>query len=149
MLFCSYHVDGRNGRGYALQDAARVGISGVGCRRQSTRAGVLGVPDAGVGMLVGGCFDVVLPVKRVSDSKGTGDEDPGCCFSPAILMERRCASQSPAGLGHISGIRSQGQPTRCRVLDDPDAGVGTLVGVCHIVFLSVVSLPSALSRRSL
>lgn len=108
MLFCSYHVDGRNGRSYALQDAARVGISGVGCRRQSTRAGVLGVPDAGVGMLVGGCFDVVLPVKRVSDSKGTGDEDPGCCFSPAISMERRCASQSPVGVGTYLGDQISG-----------------------------------------
>lgn len=43
------------------------------------------------------------------------------------------------GVGHISGVRSQGQSTRCRVLDAPDAGVGALVGGCLVVVLPVVS----------
>lgn len=45
----------------------------------------------------------------------------------------------PRGGWDISGVRSQGQSTRCRVLDAPDAGVGALVGGCLVVVLPVVS----------
>lgn len=98
---------GRNGRGYASQGAAGVGISGVGCQGQLTRAGVLGVPEAGVGILGGGCLGVVLRAEQ-GVSRGNGDEDPGCCFCLAISMERRCASQSPAGVGTYIGGQISG-----------------------------------------
>lgn len=147
-MFLSYHGDGRDERGYASLEE-RGGCWDLGVDRGEPECWV--PPTRMLGILVGGCLVVVLPVKRVSDSKGTGGEDPGCCFSLAISTgsnKRGCASQDPAGVG-ISGIRPQGQSTRCRVLDAPDAGVGTLVGGCLVVVLLVMFFSSALSRRSL
>lgn len=49
---------------------------------------MLGAADAGVGTLVGGCLDVVLFRYPGVGSQGTGDEDPGFCFSLATSMEK-------------------------------------------------------------
>lgn len=84
MLFLSYHVDGRNGRGYASLEE-RGGCWDLGVDRGESECWV--PPTRMLGILVGGCLDVVLLLKQVSDSKGTGDADPGCCFSLAISTE--------------------------------------------------------------